>query len=203
MIDFKIVFIDDNIPNAEEPLVQTLQAEFPESDCSNVFTNPNEGYEYVRDHMNEKMIVFLDWKFSNSNSNGLDILRKIREQTSLLYVVMMSANEVTNFQSQDIISMMNEESFFYYDSNNDDDYSIAINLVKKIQIDSDSRFDSVLEQWLVRHPEDSDKIAIKSSKHTYTWSQMLTELRLQTEVGKSIQRLLNQLLIFKIRQSNE
>lgn len=35
------------------------------------------------------------------------------KKTSLLYVIMMSANPVTSFPAQSVIDMMNEENFFF------------------------------------------------------------------------------------------
>ena len=46
MIDFSIIFIDDNF-NEMSTLVQTMSVEFPHADVSHVFNDPEKGVEYV------------------------------------------------------------------------------------------------------------------------------------------------------------
>lgn len=201
---FKIVFIDDNL-DYTDPFVQNLRITFPESDCSNVFTKPRDGIDYVLNNLNNKMIVFVDWNFSNDTKKGIDVLKSIRKQTSLLYVVMMSANQLntSDIDSESLIDMMNEENFFYLDRSNGDFYS-TISLVKKIINLWKTKFDCILEDWLVKNPEDNDKIAYREAGgKSYTWNDILKELRLQTEVGKHFESLINNYYIFNINSSNK
>lgn len=113
------------------------------------------------------MIVFLDWNFSGLPTKGIDILKEIRK-TSLLYVIMMSANPVTSFPAQSVIDMMNEENFFFRSQPRHwrdvwADWQDTENWV--------TRFDCILEQWLINHPECSDKIAFRTFDQTITWQK--------------------------------
>ena len=45
-MDFKIVFIDDNM-SEKEPFVQNIRKHYKDADCHHVFQNPDNGLEYV------------------------------------------------------------------------------------------------------------------------------------------------------------
>lgn len=203
-MDFKIVTIDDNM-TVKEPFVQNLRKHYKDADCSHVFQKPDEGLKFVLDNLNSKMIVFIDWNFSGCKQKGIDLLKEIRKKTSLLYIVMMSANQLrTDIPLEAIIEMMNEENFFYLDRSNSD-FETTISIVDKIRSQWTTKFDCVLEQWLVRHPEDNVKEAFSeaSTGKTYTWADILVELRQQTPVGKSFEQKLNEYYIYQLNRSKK
>ena len=197
-MDFKIVFIDDNL-SEEEPLVQNIRKHYKDADYKHIFQDPDKGLEYVLANLNSKMIVFIDWNFSGYRKKGIDILKEIRKRTSLLYIVMMSANQLrTDIPLDSIIEMMNEENFFYLDRSNDDFNSVTA-IIDKIRANWNTKFDCVLEQWLIRHPEDNNKEAYSeaSTGKAYTWADILSELRLQSSIGKSFEQKLNEYYIYQ------
>ena len=103
---------------------------------------------------------------------------------------MMSANQLgTDIPLDSIIEMMNEENFFYLDRSNNDFNSVTA-IIDKIRSNWSTKFDCVLEQWLIRHPEDNNKEAFSeaSTGKTYTWADILSELRLQSTIGKSFEQ---------------
>ena len=75
-MDFKIVFIDDNM-SEKEPFVQNIRKHYKDADCNHVFQNPDKGLEYVLENLNSKMIVFIDWNFSGHHKKGIDLLKDI------------------------------------------------------------------------------------------------------------------------------
>jgi hypothetical protein len=203
-MDFKIVFIDDNL-SEEEPFVQNIRKHYKDADYKHVFQNPDKGLEYVLDNLNNKMIVFIAWNFSGHRKKGIDLLKEIRKKTSLLYIVMMSANQLgTDIQLDSIIEMMNEENFFYLDRSNDDFNSVTA-IIDKIRANWNTKFDCVLEQWLIRHTEDNNKEAYSeaSTGKTYTWADILSELRLQSSIGKSFEQKLNEYYIYQLQRSKK
>lgn len=198
-MSFKVVFIDDNL-SVNEPFVQNIRMHYKDADYDHVFRNPDEGLEYVLENLNDKMIVFIDWNFSGHHKKGIDLLKEIRKKTSLLYIVMMSANQLqTDIPRDSIIEMMNEDNFFYLDRSNDD-FDVVISIIDKIRSQWITKFDCVLEQWLTRHPEDNYKEAFSeaASGKTYTWADILVELRQQTSIGKSFEQKLNEYYIYQI-----
>lgn len=203
-MDFKIVIIADNLFNMD-PFVQIIRRNYSNADYNHIFQDPDKGLEYVLDNLNNKMIVFIDWNFSGHHKKGIDLLKDIRKKTSLLYIVMMSANQLrTDIPLDSIIEMMNEENFFYLDRSNDN-FGSVVAIIDKIRTQWSTKFDCVLEQWLIRHPEDNGKEAFSeaSTGKTYTWADILVELRKQTPVGKSFEQKLNEYYIYQLNRSKK
>lgn len=162
------------------------------------FTDPNEGLKFIMDNLSSQMIAFIDCKFDEFAKQGTDLLKEIREKTSLLCIVMMSANNLRQIEGIDISAMINEDFIWFYDRNNGS-VDEACALIQQITQYWSSRFDCVLERWLVRHPEDKDKIAFRQvSGESYTWEQILTELRLQTKIGRLFEQMINQFYIYQL-----
>lgn len=203
-MEYNLVFIDDNMrEGADNPFVRAIGKIKEEAKLS-VFVDPQEGLDFVLGNLNSRMIVFLDCKFDGYGLQGINVLKKIREQTSLLYIVMMSANAISQISGLDIIEMINEDFIWFFDRNNGT-VKDACNLIDRIKNLWTTRFDCVLEQWLVRHPEDNGKEAFSEATtgKSYTWDDILKELRLQTPVGKSFEQKLNEYYIYQINRSKK
>lgn len=203
-MSFKVVFIDDNLSETE-PFVRNISKCYKESGCSRVFKKPDEGLQYVLDNLSERMIVFIDWNFGSSQRKGIELLHEIRKHTSLLYIVIMSANQIEgNIPSRSIIEMINEDNIFYLDRSNDN-FETTKAIIDKIQRAWSTKFDCVLEEWLIRHPEDDGKEAFSdvTSGKNYTWSEILPELRRQSAIGKSFEKLLNEYYIHLLNRSKK
>lgn len=203
-MNYNLVFIDDNMREGlDNPFVRSI-GKFKEDATLSVFIDPQEGLNFVLNNLNSRMIVFLDCKFDGYGLQGINVLKKIREKTSLLYIVMMSANAISQIAGLDIIEMINEDFIWFFDRNNGT-VKDACDLIDRIKNLWTTRFDCVLEQWLIRHPEDNDKEAFSeaSTGRTYTWADILEELRLQTPVGKSFEQKLNEYYIYQLDRSNK
>ena len=195
---YKLVFIDDNMKDrTQDAFVRAIGKKLPEAEPS-VFIDPEEGLRFIMDNLNSQMIAFIDCKFDGFAKQGTDLLKAIRQKTSLLYIVMMSANNLKQIEGIDIAAMINEDFIWFYDRNNGS-VPDACSLIQKITQYWNSRFDCVLERWLVRHPEDKDKIVYSQNRQAYSWGQLLNEVRLQTEVGKDFARIMNQYCISKFK----
>jgi hypothetical protein len=81
----------------------------------------------------------------------------------------------------------------------------VVAIIDKIRAQWSTKFDCVLEQWLIRHPEDNSKEAFSeaSTGKTYTWEDILVELRKQTPVGKSFEQKLNEYYIYQLNRSKK
>lgn len=202
-MEYKLVFIDDNMREGMgNPFVRTIGKLNKDSETF-VFVDPVEGLKFVLDNLNSRMIVFVDCKFDGYGLQGINILKQIREQTSLLYIVMMSANSINQITGIDIIEMINEDYIWFLDRNNST-FEDACNLIEKIRKLWVTRFDCVLEEWIIRHPEDAAKYAYREvGGKSYTWSELLVELRHQTEVGKIFEGMVNDFYIYQLIKSEE
>lgn len=201
MEKFNLVFIDDNMRDLDlDPFVRTIADLNKDAEVA-VFTNPEEGLSYILGHLNTRMIVFLDCKLDGYKLQGIDVLSSIREKTSLLYVVMMSANNLAQMHASSIIRMINEEYICFFDRNNNLPED-ACRVIEKIKQLWNVRFDCVLENWLARHVADAQKVVLKKDGRGYTWNDILQELRNQTKLGKSFEELVNQYYIYQFTKQN-
>ena len=195
---YKLVFIDDHMQEGtDDAFVRAIGKKLSDAELA-VFTDPNEGLKFIMDNLSSQMIAFIDCKFDGFAKQGTDLLKEIRKQTSLLYIVMMSANNLKQIEGIDISAMINEDFIWFYDRNNGSNEE-ACALIQRITQYWSSRFDCVLERWLVRHPEDKAKIVYSRNRKAYSWEQLLKEVRLQTEVGKDFARIMNQYCISKFK----
>lgn len=196
MKEYKLVIIDDNMPlGVKEPFARIIAKMNADADVS-VFTDPSGGFRFIMNNLQSKMIVFLDCKFDEDDLQGIDVLRKIRERTSLVYVVMMSVNSLNGFSKEVLYEFINEEFISFYDRNKEpNSVTEIINKVKRLWT---SRFDCVLENWIHRHPEDREKVVMHQHNESFTWDRILTELHQQTEVGKSFERMVHQFYIYQL-----
>ncbi len=197
---FHIIIVDDTM-GEKDPFVVELKLNYQKEAIISYFTKVEDALTFVDEHMSERMVIIMDCRFG-SVWQGIDAVKEIRNKTSLVYVIMMSANNVNQLSSQDIMSLINMESIFFIKNT---DIAGAIAKIETIRKLWNVRFDCVLEQWLIRHPEDNDKEAFSeaSTGKMYTWADILVELRLQTTVGKSFEQMLNEYYIYQLTHSRK
>lgn len=197
---FHIIVVDDTM-GEKDPFIVELRLDYQKTANVSYFTKVDDAMMFVDEHMSERMIIIMDCRFG-SVWQGVDAVMKLREKTSLVYVIMISANNVNQLSSNDIMSLINTDNIYFIKNT---DIAGAKEKIDKIQSLWKVRFDCVLEQWLIRHPEDNSKEAFSevSTGKTYTWEDILVELRKQTPVGKSFEQKLNEYYIYQLNRSKK
>lgn len=197
---FHIIVVDDTM-GEKDPFIVELKLDYQKTANVSYFTKVDDAMTFVDEHMSERMIIIMDCRFG-SVWQGVDAVIKLREKTSLVYVIMISANNVNQLSSNDIMSLINTENIFFIKNT---DIAGAKEKINKIRALWNVRFDCVLEQWLIRHPEDNGKEAFSeaSTGKMYTWADILVELRKQTPVGKSFEQKLNEYYIYQLNRSKK
>ena len=190
-MDFEIVIIDDNIKNTD-PLPRTLSKSFPSAIIKN-FADAEEGSNYILSNLTKKNIVFLDCRF-DSGIQGIGALKRIREKTSLVYIIMMSANQLLQLEEESVKFMVNHRGVFFIRNT---EIEKATELVTKINYLMDTKLDCVLEQWILNHPEEllNKPYITTSDKGVMSLNDVLVEIRNQSDFGKTVERNLMVLTI--------
>ncbi|WP_418977249.1 hypothetical protein [Alistipes finegoldii] len=183
-MNFEIVIIDDNMKSSD-PFVRRLEKVFQDARVI-LFPDVQKSLDYIFDNLSKKLIVFLDCKF-DTGLQGIDGLKRIREKTSLLYIVMMSANSPLQQPVDDIIEMINNKGIYFI---NNADMRKAEEIVERIKYNWNTDFDCVLEQWILQHEEEADNPFVYRGKESYTLRKILDEVRRQTGFGKDIERIM-------------
>lgn len=195
MNKFHIIVVDDTM-GEKDPFVVELKLEFQQEATVEYFNNVDGAMSFIDAHMSERMILIMDCRFG-SVWQGIDAVLKLREKTALIYVIMISANNASQLSNADIISLINTDNVFFIKNTDIDGAKERVNQIRGLW---NSRFDCVLEQWLLRHQEAKDMVVYQKGQKGYTWSQLLGEVRLQTPVGREFERVMNQYCISRFKQ---
>lgn len=188
-MEVTFVVIDDTISIKEHPLLYTL-----EDKGFNVsfFLKPEEGLDFIMNHLELNMIVLLDIQFSATDiENGHSILKKINEKSELIPVILWSGINETEESFSDFIN--NNASGFISKDATIQESLVAINKALNFLRTS---LDNIIEDWIIQKPEDKDiPVFFTANGLSLSLNQILQEIRNQTDLGKSFSKKLNQLTI--------
>ncbi len=182
----KIVVIHDGLIPKVDPLLVELINAFGEQNVIHK-VHAEEGLAYVLENLRQKMIIILDINFDGDELNGIEVLEKIRKETSLVYIIMITARTLRELNNDYLIAMINNDAFALQ---NADDYPKIISLVESASHKLDARVDAVLEEWITKQSKEKREKPYLKTKDgkTYTLDNILESIRQQTEIGKQMER---------------
>ena len=198
IVPTKIVVIHDDLfddANYTSPIIVTLKLKYGEDNVV-LFRHSREGLDYVLNNLGQKMVVLLDRNFQDAREiDGIEVFEKIRENTSLVYVILVTASRISEINNQVLKKLINKDLFKLESFTSD--YTKIIELIDEAIQLLDVRIDSVIENWIVRHPKDKREQVILKTKdgRSYTMNELLESIRKQTEVGISFEKNLLKLAI--------
>jgi hypothetical protein len=199
--EIKIVVIDDNL-RKNAPLMIELIEKYSEENIL-LFKKSRDGLDYVLGNLNKKIIVILDLGFGSGEMQGIDVFEKIREETSLVYIIVNTAQPLSNISGIDLKKMINNDAMAIVDKT--DGYKKTLEFVDKAVHQLDSKLDAVLEQWVNRHSED-DRIKpfiASRSGQVYSLNDLLKEIRQKTDIGKDMEKKMIYLTIDLLARGKE
>lgn len=188
--EFYIIIVDDNMKPTDAFIMwmkkKVLNAEVVS------FRTVEEALSFIFEHLEEKMIIFLDCKF-NMGLQGVDGLKKIREKTSLVSVVMMSANSLNQMENLELEAMINSDKLYFIKNG---DLKKAEKLVAEIQKKWVSELDCVLEQWVKNHnSEVRSKPYMVTSEGVLSLNDVLVRIRMRTSLGLKLEKQILQVAV--------
>lgn len=188
--EFYIIIVDDNMKPTDAFIMwmkkKVLNAEVVS------FRTVEEALSFIFEHLEEKMIIFLDCKF-NMGLQGVDGLMKIREKTSLVSVVMMSANSLNQMENLELEAMINSDKLYFIKNG---DLKKAEKLVAEIQKKWVSELDCVLEQWVKNHnSEVRSKPYMVTSEGVLSLNDVLVQIRMRTSLGLKLEKQILQVAV--------
>lgn len=196
-MEVTFVVIDDTISIKEHLLLDTL-----EDKGYNVsfFLKPEDGLDFIMNHLELNMIVLLDIQFSATDiENGHSILKKINEKSELIPVILWSGvNEMEELFSD----FINNNAFGFISK--DATLQESLVSIEKAITFLKTNLDNIIEDWIIQKDEDKDKpVYITSNGKEYSLNDILKEIRQQTETGKNFSRKLNSLTIDLLLRKKE
>ena len=188
--EFYIIIVDDNMKPTDAFIMwmkkKVLNAEVVS------FRTVEEALSFIFEHLEEKMIIFLDCKF-NMGLQGVDGLMKIREKTSLVSVVMMSANSLNQMENLELEAMINSDKLYFIKNG---DLKKAEKLVAEIQKKWVSELDCVLEQWVKNHnSEVRSRPYMVTSEGVLSLNDVLVRIRMRTSLGLKLEKQILQVAV--------
>lgn len=185
MSKLKIIVIDDNFQE-NDPLMVSLGLSFPDAEIV-LKKKASEGLNYVLDNLSSRMIVLLDYDLGRDEPTGTEILLKIREKTSLVYIIMITAKLTSTIRNEDLMKYINEGVLAFVDKTVS--MTEKIDLIKDAVHKMDVRVDAVLEQWILnRSVEERKRAYMRTATKIYTLNDVLVEIRMQTPLGRKLER---------------
>lgn len=182
----KIVIIHDDL-SEDDPLIDELSDKY-EAQNVVLIKESQKGLDYVLNNLTQKIIVILDLKFKANEISGVKVFEDIRQQTSLVYIIIWTANNLAEVRSEDLVKFINNDALAFISST--DDYTKVLQQVERAVHELDTRVASVIEQWIISRPdEEKDKPYIMSNDgNSYSLTGILKEIKQQTSFGKEIEK---------------
>ena len=188
--DFYIIIVDDNM-KPTDPFIMWMKRKVLNADVVS-YRTVEYALGFIFEHLEEKMIIFLDCKF-NMGLQGVDGLKRIREKTSLVSIVMMSANSLNQMENSELEAMINSDKLYFIKN---DDLRKAEELVAKIQNKWVSELDCVLEQWVKSHnSEFRSKLYMVTSDGVLSLNDVLVRIRNRTPLGLKLEKQILQVAV--------
>ncbi len=189
----QILIIHDDM-SENDPLIITLKEKYGDENVK-LEKRSSKGLSYIHNHLTSKLIVLLDFDLGQGEPHAPEVIEKIREETSLIYVIIITAKQFSSISHEALIKFINNEALGIIQSTAD--IKDVVSLVDKAAHELDTRVDCVLEQWIAKRPkEEREKPYLTTrSGETYTLDDLIIEIRKETELGQRMERGILQLAI--------
>lgn len=176
-----IVYIDDDEKMKNDAFLDDIETEV---DGIEYFEKPSEGLTYIKNHIDQNIVVILDWKFNSSSLQGEDILNDIAEISTLVPVIVFTGARIDAVEAS---KMFKGHAFSCVpkDATTEDLVEAIKNAYDRIQND----IRSVMEKWILKQGEEKRiKPYMRSGDKVYTLNDILEAIRKQDEFGKETTR---------------
>ena len=180
-MNITIVYIDDDEKMKNDAFIDDIETAV---DGIKYFEKPSEGLTYIKDHIDQNIVVILDWKFNSSSLQGEDILNDIAEISTLVPVIVFTGARIDAVEAS---KMFKGHAFSCVtkDATTEDLVEAIKNAYDRIQND----IRSVMEKWILKQGnEKRNKPYMRSGDKVYTLNDILESIRKQDEFGKETTR---------------
>lgn len=176
-----IVYIDDDAKMKEDAFLDDIMDSVDDIQC---FEKPSDGLSYVKDHIDQNIVVILDWKFNSSAMQGTDVLKDIDGISVLVPVIVFTGASIDAVEAS---KMFKGHAFSCVpkDATTEELLAAIKNAYDRIQND----IRSVMEKWILKQSEEKrNKPYMRSGNRVYTLNEILASIRKQDEFGKETTR---------------
>lgn len=185
-----VLIIDDNPALKEDALIWELEARFG-ADSVVFIEDPIKALEFVSNNLDQNIIVLLDIQFPEDQMDGHRLLSEIRSLSHLIPVILWSG---INEAKETFSDFINNQAFGFLSKTASS--AEVMRMIDKAQEYFRTNLDNTIEDWIIQKEEDKDKpVYFTADGNSFSLNQILTEIRCQSDVGKSFAKKLNELTI--------
>lgn len=180
-MNLTIVYIDDDAKMKEDAFLDDIRDDV---DDIQYFEKPSDGLLYIKDHIDQNIVVILDWKFNSSSIQGTDVLNDIDCISVLVPVIVFTGATIDAVEAS---KMFKGHAFSCVpkDATIEELLAAINNAYNRIQND----IRSVMEKWILKQSEEKrNKPYMRSGDKVYTLNEILASIRKQDEFGKETTR---------------
>ncbi|MBO4438806.1 MAG: response regulator [Spirochaetaceae bacterium] len=196
----KLLIIDDNF-QADDPAIVMTTIKLP--DIEPVFYKTGKDFFDALDQdpaILFQSIIVLDLSFGSGQMQGIDILRKIREISLLIPVIIFTGADEPSQLIPDFINL-DTNAYITKTTSNEE----FVEKVKRCAEMVQNNVAAALTEWLDAHPEEEKKdsyIFTVDGKH-YSLNQISEELKQSSFVGKQFINRILRLTVDLISRNKE
>ena len=193
-----ILVVEDDRTFQEDPFVWEIKAKFENI----VFKeNTSDALLFVKENLKSKIVILLDLAFPTSQMQGIKFLDELRNLSKLIPVIVWSGKD--NIADTEYQTMINDSTFAFLSKSVSSEE--MTNTLCRADDYLNSQIDTAVESWLETHSEeDRNKPFLTSANgQNYSMNDLLREIRMQTEFGKSVALDINKLTLDLLFRNKE
>ena len=195
----EIVIIDDDLKLKDDPLVWSLKDKYGDENIKFI-NSSQEGINYILENLEKNLIVILDYEFSVNEKKGNQVFDEITKITKLVPIIFFTG--ISKIENDVFRDLINNHAFGIVNKMVTSEELLI--LVSEAELFFKTSLDNAIEDWILEKDEDKDKpIFITSNGQSLSLNQILNEIRIQSEIGKSFSRRLNELTIDLLLRKKE
>lgn len=175
--DLIIVYIDDDKRMHDDALFDYLSDSVQKIVK---YEKPSDGLAFIKDNIDKRMVVILDWKYNNSQRQGADYLSDIKSISELVPVIVFTGQDVsvsdTNkmFAGHAFSCLSKSASMEEMEQAIDNAYAMIQNDIR-----------TVMTEWILSQDEEKrNRPYMRLGDNTYTLNDILISIRKQDTLGK-------------------
>jgi CheY-like chemotaxis protein len=193
--EMQILIIDDSLDH-DDAIIEELNKKY---ESVVLRSTPEEGISYVEEHLDRDLIVILDIDFGGFTLNGHDVLNQIRKKSFLIPVIIWSS---INEEKSTFSDLINNKAFAFVKRS---DTHKLFTEIEKAEANIQNSLVGAIEDWISSHKEeDLEKPFLVLAKgKSLSLKQILAEIRLETNLGKTIRKNLMKLTIDLLMRGKE
>ncbi len=190
-----IIIIDDNLQD-DDPLIVELGIIYQDI---KLFQHSQKGVNFILENLTKRMIVVLDINLGTGEINGHEVLNLVRQQTKLIPIIIWSAKD--SFNVQDMSDFINNNAMFFVSQTSSSKEILTriseANKLLKLDVAT------AIEEWLELQGNKEQSMIAHGNGNTYSVSDLINEIRQQTDVGQEIQENMLKLTIDLLFRNKE